>query len=71
MKERYEINEKLVHSNESLQQSRQQLANIIDFLPDATFVIDSDKKVIFWILYPINITVCFSAEMVFIELASG
>jgi len=48
MKERHLINEKLVQSHESLHQSRQQLENIIDFLPDATFVIDSDKKVIFW-----------------------
>ncbi len=48
MKERQHINDELVHSNESLQQSKQQLANIIDFLPDATFVIDNDKNVIFW-----------------------
>ena len=33
---------------EQLQESRQQLANIIDFLPDATFVIDNEKKVIAW-----------------------
>jgi len=31
-----------------LKESKQQLADIIDFLPDATFVIDSDKKVIAW-----------------------
>jgi PAS domain S-box-containing protein len=31
-----------------LNESRQQLMDIIDFLPDATFVIDNDKKVIAW-----------------------
>ncbi len=31
-----------------LKESRQQLMDIIDFLPDATFVIDNDKKVIAW-----------------------
>ncbi|MEI6207947.1 MAG: PAS domain S-box protein [Desulfuromonadales bacterium] len=31
-----------------IKESRQQLANIIDFLPDATFVVDNDKKVIAW-----------------------
>lgn len=35
-------------SEDELLQSRQQLVNIIDFLPDATFVIDRDKKVIAW-----------------------
>ncbi len=33
---------------EALIESRQQLMDIIDFLPDATFVIDNDKKVIAW-----------------------
>ena len=47
-KERKYVNTELVQLNDSLQQSRQQLANIIDFLPDATFVIDNDQKVIFW-----------------------
>lgn len=32
----------------NLNNSRQQLMDIIDFLPDATFVIDSDNKVISW-----------------------
>ena len=35
-------------AEEGLRQSRQQLKNIVDFLPDATFVIDNDKKVMFW-----------------------
>jgi PAS domain S-box-containing protein len=35
-------------TEDDLIESRQQLANIIDFLPDATFVIDNDKKVIAW-----------------------
>ena len=46
--ERRRANEELAQANEFLQQSRQELANIIDFLPDATFVIDKDKKVITW-----------------------
>jgi len=33
---------------EALQESEQKLTNIIDFLPDATFVIDREKKVIVW-----------------------
>ena len=33
---------------QALKESQQQLLDIIDFLPDATFVIDNDKKVIAW-----------------------
>lgn len=33
---------------ESFDQSKQRLANIIDFLPDATFAIDKSEKVIIW-----------------------
>lgn len=47
-RERQQVNNELAQLNTSLLQSRQQLANIIDFLPDATFVIDNEKKVIFW-----------------------
>ncbi len=32
----------------ALKESQQQLADIIDFLPDATFVIDREKRVIAW-----------------------
>ncbi len=35
-------------AQEELKESRQQLANIIDFLPDATVVIDREGKVIAW-----------------------
>jgi PAS domain S-box-containing protein len=35
-------------AEEALIESWQQLLNIIDFLPDATFVIDNDDKVIAW-----------------------
>jgi PAS domain S-box-containing protein len=35
-------------AEEALLDSWQQLLNIIDFLPDATFVIDNEKKVIAW-----------------------
>jgi PAS domain S-box-containing protein len=37
-----------LRAEEALQESRQQLVNIIDFLPDATFVIDREGKVIAW-----------------------
>jgi PAS domain S-box-containing protein len=42
------INHELNKSNYTLQQSKQQLATILDFLPDATFVVDNENKVIFW-----------------------
>lgn len=32
----------------ALEESRQRLSDIIDFLPDATFVVDADKTVIAW-----------------------
>ena len=35
-------------AEEALKESRQQMANIIDFLPDATFVINTAGKVIAW-----------------------
>jgi PAS domain S-box-containing protein len=35
-------------AEEALRASSQQLMDIIDFLPDATFVIDNEKKVIAW-----------------------
>jgi len=35
-------------AEESLRESRQKLTDIIDFLPDATFVIDNDKRVVAW-----------------------
>jgi PAS domain S-box-containing protein len=35
-------------AEQALNASREQLSNIIDFLPDATFVIDANRKVIAW-----------------------
>jgi len=35
-------------AEERLQSAQQQLEDIIEFLPDATFVVDKDKKVIAW-----------------------
>ena len=35
-------------AEEALKESQQQLADIIDFLPDATFVVDRDGRVIAW-----------------------
>jgi PAS domain S-box-containing protein len=36
------------HAEDALRESRQELMDIIDFLPDATFVIDNHGKVIAW-----------------------
>jgi PAS domain S-box-containing protein len=36
------------HTQEALESAYRQLQDIIDFLPDATFVIDKDKRVIAW-----------------------
>jgi PAS domain S-box-containing protein len=36
------------HAEDVLKESQRQLADIIDFLPDATFVIDGEGKVIAW-----------------------
>jgi PAS domain S-box-containing protein len=35
-------------AEEALRESRQKLSDIIDFLPDATFVLDNDKRVVAW-----------------------
>lgn len=48
MQERRRSNEELAQANILVEQSRQELANIIDFLPDATFVVDKEKKVVIW-----------------------
>jgi len=45
LKQQYE---KLQASEAALASANQRLQDIIEFLPDATFVIDSDKKVIAW-----------------------
>lgn len=42
------INEKLFIALEQAESNAQVLNDIIDFLPDATFIIDKDKKVIGW-----------------------
>ena len=42
-----DISERRQAENE-LQIAHQQLLDIIEFIPDATFVIDKDKKVIAW-----------------------
>jgi len=38
----------LAEANEAIKESEQQLFNIIEFLPDPTFVINQEKKVIAW-----------------------
>jgi PAS domain S-box-containing protein len=37
-----------IQAEKALNDSRQQLEDIIDFLPDATFVIDNEKRIIAW-----------------------
>ncbi len=37
-----------LHAEQTLQEAHRRLADIIEFLPDATFVIDQDRKVIAW-----------------------
>lgn len=43
-----ELESRVQNRTEELQLARQQLMDMIEFLPDATFVIDRDKKVIAW-----------------------
>jgi PAS domain S-box-containing protein len=40
--------EQRVQAEAALQESRQQLLDIIDFLPDATFVVDNKNRIIAW-----------------------
>ena len=47
-KETAQKNEELKVAAASLEKSERRLANIIDFLPDATFVVDLNGKVISW-----------------------
>ena len=37
-----------LEAEQALLNTKQQLRDIIDFLPDATFVVDNDKKVVIW-----------------------
>jgi PAS domain S-box-containing protein len=43
----YDMTDRL-NAERELQESRQRLSDIINFLPDATFVIDRDRRVIAW-----------------------
>lgn len=52
------------HAEEALLESEQRLANIIDFLPDATLVIDNEKKVIAWNYAIENMTGVRKSEMI-------
>jgi PAS domain S-box-containing protein len=52
-----------IRAEQELKESRQQLANIIDFLPDATFVVDNDKKIIAWNRAMEKMSGCFKEEM--------
>lgn len=45
---RHNLEVKVQERTTALRAARDQLSGIIDFLPDATFVIDSEKKVIAW-----------------------
>lgn len=43
-----EKNDEVLRIAEDVKESRQQLMDIIDFYPDATYVVDNDKKVMVW-----------------------
>jgi PAS domain S-box-containing protein len=45
---RYNLEDRIKERTAALRSARDQLLGIIDFLPDATFVIDGEKKVIAW-----------------------
>ncbi len=51
------------HAEEALRESQQQLSDIINFLPDATFVIDQEGRVIAWNLAIEEMTGIKAAEM--------
>jgi two-component system, cell cycle sensor histidine kinase and response regulator CckA len=42
------LNRRQLQLTNDLQESRQNLADIIDFLPDATFVVDREMRIIIW-----------------------
>ncbi|MDD2773085.1 MAG: PAS domain S-box protein [Elusimicrobiales bacterium] len=53
----------LKRSEQALRQSRQQLADIIDFLPDATFAVDGEGKISAWNKAMENLTGVEAGEM--------
>jgi len=53
----------LKRSEQALRQSRQQLADIIDFLPDATFAVDGEGKISAWNKALENLTGVEAGEM--------
>lgn len=44
----YRLREALQHAEEKRREAQQRYVDIVEFLPDATFVLDQDKKVIAW-----------------------
>ncbi|MDD2754252.1 MAG: PAS domain S-box protein [Methanothrix sp.] len=52
------------HAEEALRESEQRLADIIDFLPDATFAVDREGKVIAWNRAIEEMTGVLKAEMI-------
>ncbi len=52
------------HAQEALRESEQRLADIIDFLPDATFAVDREGKVIAWNRAIEEMTGFLKAEMI-------
>ncbi|MDD2835358.1 MAG: PAS domain S-box protein, partial [Methanothrix sp.] len=52
------------HAQEALRESEQRLADIIDFLPDATFAVDREGKVIAWNRAIEEMTGHLKAEMI-------
>lgn len=50
-------------AEEAFKESQQQLANIVDFLPDATFAIDTDGRIITWNRAMEEMTGCVASAM--------
>jgi len=50
-------------AEEAFKESQQQVANIVDFLPDATFAIDTDGRIITWNRAMEEITGCKASAM--------
>ena len=59
-----EKNDEVLRTAEDVKESRQQLMDIIDFFPDATYVVDIDKKVIVWNSAMEKMTGISKAEMI-------
>lgn len=58
------MRQRLKRHIEQLQENTRKLETIIEFLPDATFIVDKDKKVVFWNKAMEKMTGCPRTEMI-------